>query len=493
MIEQFLNRDYVLAIAAAVTEGVTRQAEQKRNGPAADDRRGPAATDPLAERSPGELAEFAEALREVPELRPVLRRRSSTRPPRARPGQTELQKEDSVYISRNPLLSIIQSAVEEAVEEHQPDAVEAPPPAPVGRRAGRPLPVVTDRRLKDAGLSVTPGRRVWKPFEIATGGWIWMSDPRWVYAKAHELWRDATHDVAPFVTAPQTVTIEDNARVFLVGDWGSGLDRALRVGDQIRRELAKGAGRQQIVIHLGDVYYSGTEREFSRRFLEPWPVASAADALSFTISGNHDMYSGGHAYFDRALADPRFARQGGCSYFALRSGSWQILGLDSSYEDAGLHGDQAAWARSAVLDQPDGVGTVLLSHHQPFSAHEKGNKVLRDKIAPVLATGRVDAWFWGHEHRCIQYGPALVGRSSLSFSSCLGHGGVPEYLVMKDGDTMPSPWEYEYLKVTSDNFQPWGTFGFAVLELSGANLAVRYIDENGTEHHTVPNVPRLRP
>jgi hypothetical protein len=111
------------------------------------------------------------------------------------------------------------------------------------------------------------------------------------------------------------------------------------------------------------------------------------------------------------------------------------------------------------------VGTVLLSH-QPFSAHVKGNRVLRRKI-PVLATKRADAAIWGHEHHCIGYGPCGGRRQSpLSFSSCLAHCGVPQYLIMKDGETKPPPWAYEYLRVDSDSFQPWGTFGFAATELN---------------------------
>jgi hypothetical protein len=492
MIEQFLNRDYLLAISAAVADGIAREAELKEDG-GGGRRRGVAIIDPLADVTTRELREFEAALREVRELKPVLRRRESTRPPRARPGPIDLQKEDSVYIPRDPMLSIIQSAVEEAVEQHQPDAIdEPPPPGPDGRRAGRPVATITERRLKDAPLVVTPGRRVWKPFEVATGGWVWLSDPRWAFSLAHKLWRDATDDFAPFLADPQTVPIEDNAQVFLVGDWGSGLDRAARVAAQIRNEMARSGGRQQIVIHLGDVYYSGTEREFRKRFLEPWPVDSPTEAMSFTLPGNHDMYSGGHAYFQKALTDKRFARQGGCSYFALRNKFWQILGLDSAYEEAGLHAEQAAWARQAILDQPDNIGTVLLSHHQPFSAHDEGNRVLRDKIEPVLGTKRVDAWFWGHEHRCIQYGPTTIGGNPLNFSSCLGHGGVPEYLIMKEGETMPAPWVYEYLKVNSDNSQPWDTFGFAVLEIAEDKMSVRYIDENGVNHHNVPVVARIR-
>jgi hypothetical protein len=440
-----------------------------------------------------ELPEFAEALRQAPDLKPLLRRRDSTRPPHPLVGETELKKEDSVYIPRDRLLSIVQSAVEESVEQHQPDAIEEPPASlPGGHRAGRPVPTFTDRRLKEADLRVLPGRRVWKPFEVATGRWVWLSDPRWALSLAHKFWRDATDNFAPFVAKPQTITIEKRCED--LPGWRLGIRARPRCAraEQIKREMAGSGRRQIVVVHLGDVYYSGTEREIKRRFLEPWPVDLATTALSFTLPRNHDMYSGGHGYFEHALTDSRFARQGGCSYFALQNDHWQLLGLDSAYEDAGLHAEQAAWAGAAILGRPSTMGTILLSHHQPFSAHGEGNHILRRKIAPVLATNQVDAWIWGHEHRCIVYGPTEVDGCPLSFSSCLGHG-VPEHLTMKEGETKPPPWVYEYLRVESDDFQPWGTFGFAVMELNNEKMSIRYIDEHGVNHHTVEDVPRIRP
>jgi hypothetical protein len=475
MIEQILNRDYLHAIATAVAEGAAREAVIRERGAPAR-RGGGGALDPLADVSPGELREFAEALSAG--LEPPHRSAASG-------------PEDFAYIPRNMLLSIVQSAVEEAIETHQPDAIAEPPSRRLERRRSeQPVPTITARRLKDVPPVAGSQRRVWKPFEVAGGGWVWLSDPRWAFSLAHKIWRDATGDVAPFVAAPQTVPIANNARVFLVGDWGTGLDRATNVAEQLKKEMARGRGRQQVVIHLGDVYYSGTEREIRTRFLQPWPVDPGDDTLSFTLPGNHDMYSGGHAYFGSALGDRRFAGQGGCSYFALRNDFWQFLGLDTAYEDGGLHGEQAAWARAAAHDAPAGCATVLLSHHQPFSAHEDGNPVLRRKIAPVLATQRVAAWFWGHEHRCIEYGPTTVEGQPLPFSSCLGHGGVPEYVAMKKGETRPAPWVYEYLEVNSHDLQPWDTFGFAVLELDDAAMSVRYIDENGVNHHSVASVPR---
>ena len=475
MIEQFLNRDYLLAVAAAVADGAAHEAAMREGG-GSRRRAGGRAPDPLADVAPGELREFAEALTAVS----APARRAATPP----------GPEDYAYIPRDRMLSIVQSAVEEAVETHQPDAIAEPPRAVPGRRGERPVPTTTARRLKDVRPVSVRDRRVWQRFEVAGGRWVWLSDPRWAFSLAHQLWRDATHNMMPFRAAPPTVPIANNARIILVGDWGTGLDRAVNVASRIRQELARGGARQQVVIHLGDVYYSGTKREMSNRFLRDWPVDRGADPLSFTLAGNHDMYSGGHGYYLGALRDERFAHQAGCSHFALRNDFWQFLGLDSAYEEGGLYGAQATWAQTATRAAPAGCATVLLSHHQPFSAHGDGNPELARKIAPVLATRRVAGWFWGHEHRCIEYGPATVKGEPLPFASCLGHGGVPEYVAMKKGEKRPAPWVYEYLEVNSRDIQPWGTFGFAVLELEDAAMAVRYIDENGVEHHTVAHVPR---
>lgn len=212
---------------------------------------------------------------------------------------------------------------------------------------------------------------------------------------------------------------------------------------QIERELAKAPDRQRIVIHLGDVYYSGTSREFRTRFLNPWPVEQRSDVLSFAVPGNHELYSGGHGFFGVALADDRFARQNGTSFFALKSDYWQFLGLDTAYEEGGLEAPQVEWALNHIRGAGPGMRTCLLSHHQLFSAHENGSPLLRRRLKPVLDTGRVDAWFWGHEHRCIEYGESTVDGNRLRFASCVGHGGVPEYLVMSEGESRPRPWSYE--------------------------------------------------
>ncbi|WP_396917606.1 metallophosphoesterase family protein [Mycolicibacterium sp.] len=473
MIEQFLNRDFMLA----VTEGARTVLNKETS---AHQRRGKKS--PLDDYSSADLHELEEALgqaaAELGAPEPVPAAAADAPPPR----------EDHIFLPHNQLMAILQSALEQAIAEHDPGKVSSQSPA-AGRRRGGATPAITGSSLKGVELAPTVGnRRVWKKMEIATGKWAWLSDPRWALSLVNKIWRDACTGSHPFVDNPATIKVANDAVIIVIGDWGSGLPRARLVADQVAKELARDPHRQKVVIHLGDVYYSGTEREFRERFLDPWPVPKGSDVVSLTIPGNHELYSGGFAYFDVGLTDPRFARQQGCSYFAVETDHWQFLGLDTAYQDAGLFGGQTGWARDRIVNAPPDMRTCLLSHHQLFSAHENKNHPLRTQIEPVLATERVDAWLWGHEHRCIQYAPTTYNGHRLGFASCIGHGGVPEYLVMKEGQTAPAPWEYEYLKRFSTGLEPWGMFGFAVLDLHDERLDVRYIDEAGHEHHRVDQV-----
>jgi 3',5'-cyclic AMP phosphodiesterase CpdA len=395
-------------------------------------------------------------------------------------------RDDFAYIPRDPLLSLVQTTIDEHVESTDVELVDTPLP---GRRDGvTGKPAVTDRRIAEiplTGIGARGVRRKWGDMEIAK--FKLFSDPGWLtsgFAMGVRLFRGR----ADWVDKPPTVTIANDARIILVGDWGSGIPRAKDVSDQIRKVLAEDTGRECHVIHLGDVYYSGSKREYERNFLNLWPVGkSDAGVGSFALCGNHDMYYGGHAYYGTLLAESRLSKQEGCSYFALKNDDWQLLGLDTGYEDGGLNGDQARWARESIDGAPDHK-TALLTHHQLFSAHEPGARTMQEKIEPVLASGRVDAWFWGHEHRCIQYEATKWNGHRVGFASCLGHGGVPEYLAMKEGETKPAPWAYEYLKPFGSGEEPWEKFGFAVLDLKGPQMSVRYIDEDGTEHHRVDEV-----
>src|SRR6185369_9914281 len=139
-------------------------------------------------------------------------------------------------------------------------------------------------------------------------------DPAWIYKIAEAMLDRLAKGNHAFNATPAQATMADNARLVLVGDWGSGLKRALKVAALMRGKIdeAKQEGREVHVIHLGDVYYSGDPVEYQRHVLAPdrWPVLPGEQGVhSWALMGNHDMYSGGYGFYDTLLADPRFKGQ----------------------------------------------------------------------------------------------------------------------------------------------------------------------------------------
>jgi hypothetical protein len=253
-------------------------------------------------------------------------------------------------------------------------------------------------------------------------------------------------------------------------------------------------GREAHVIHLGDVYYSGLPSEIQQHVLAWWPVTpqqARAGVTSWSLNGNHDMYSGGFGYFGTLLGDPRFAAQhsadgAATSFFRLTAPSWDFVALDTSWDR-----DVLTKGACGVLEDPqagfvaDIAKTssrklVLLSHHQLVSAYDQADlgPVLPAKLGPVLDSGRVTAWWWGHEHRCMGF----EASHGVRFPRCLGHGGVPVLQARAPGDPVPAPGAWEdrsFLQDSEGNH--WARFGFAVLDLDGGQLQVRYRDDQGAQ------------
>jgi hypothetical protein len=282
----------------------------------------------------------------------------------------------------------------------------------------------------------------------------------------------------PFNDRPaDPVELAADARLIVVGDWGTGLPGAVTLGRVMRgqAEAARDAGREVHVIHLGDVYYSGWREEYEKRFLPFWPVREGETGIgSWSLNGNHDMYSGGHGFFGFLLRDPRFATQQGSSWFSLESPDWQFLGLDTSYLDQDLAGGQAEWVRSRL--EASSAKTMLLSHHQLWSAYDEAGKKLEARLAPAFGVRPIDAWFWGHEHRCVVFEQGY--HDHVRFGRCLGHGGVPA-LVPPARDPLPEGVVFQVRDATVLGSDRWGHFGFAVLDLDGPAIAVRYMNQDG--------------
>ncbi len=399
---------------------------------------------------------------------------------RARLARSTLH-EQGFYIPRDPIASLFQSALEEYLHRHHPEEIRVAQSSRGRRRAGdSPRAVLLGEEVPAIAPPATTRPTKRRKFEVRRP--LFLSDPLWVSAKVAEGIRLFTKK-HPFNEKPTgPIELHDEARLLLFSDWATGIKRAQRVGLRMEEELGRGARdrREQHVVHLGDVYYSGWGWECEKRFFPYWPVGkSERDIRSWALNGNHEMYSGGHGYFDHVLADERFARQERSSVFWMENRHWRVIGLDTAWDDHALHGDQAEWVANIAAAQPK-KKTLLLSHHQLFSAYDKPSKgmaKLAKQLSRPLADG-VDAWFWGHEHRCIMYSE----HAGVRAARCIGHGGVPEYILRKETDPYKAPAVYEYRKQKPEHGEPWIAFGFAVLDFHEADIHVRYIDEDGNQH-----------
>jgi hypothetical protein len=281
-------------------------------------------------------------------------------------------------------------------------------------------------------------------------------------------------------------TLADVGRLAVIGDWGTNL-----YGAPVSAASIKRTGTYEMLLHLGDIYYSGTEKETQQRFLDVWPTD--AGKVSRAMNGNHEMYSGGYAYFDHIL--PTF--QQNSSYFAVQNTDWLLVGLDTAHTDHALDYEQVAWLNTIV----QGAGQrklVLFSHHQPYSRLEKQGPHLQTALATLFLNRAITAWYWGHEHNCVIYDKhpvfGLYGR-------CIGHGGIPapRKSEVKNApvDRQLSGITWNRLSATSDSpaclvldgpnplvpgeEDKFGPHGYLTLEFNGPNLVERVHLPDGTE------------
>jgi hypothetical protein len=285
--------------------------------------------------------------------------------------------------------------------------------------------------------------------------------------------------------------LPDEVLVALASDWGTGTDSAYKVADQITE------ADPDVTIHLGDVYYSGTEEEYRSYFMAPgcWPrgklkpADEAAAAGTYVLNANHEMYSGGRGYFDVAL--PGLQQE--ASYFCLENDHWRIIAVDTGYHcTRGLKkilgfifGDKTrldpatvAWLDRVILqDQADRRPIILLSHHQWFSAFDdRDYPTIGEQLQPYL--DRVALWFWGHEHRLAGY-TAFAPKGTKVRARCIGHGGMPIELGWTRQKMPAAVFSDQRQAPLSPDGAKIGFCGFALLEFNAGQLVITYVDENG--------------
>ncbi|HUI73876.1 MAG TPA: metallophosphoesterase [Candidatus Acidoferrum sp.] len=267
-------------------------------------------------------------------------------------------------------------------------------------------------------------------------------DPLWGEALAAYLaWKATFHPpvyvrysnlndfIIPLPEKPEIV-------IGLIADWGTGIDDAKWLLAEVIKK------KPDMLIHLGDIYYAGMPWEDTGNFLSL--LSSLAPNIPvFTLSGNHDRYSGGDFYQQLLGAlnktPPLAHYQQRASYFCLRNANWQILAMDTGLHDCDpftvisnvtyLEDSEAAWHSDKLKNF---LGrTVLLSHHQLFTAFGDGvgkgdggkalayNPKLYSVFQPFMQ--KIALWLWGHEHNFEVFDPYI----GLGKGRCIGAAAIP--------------------------------------------------------------------
>ena len=299
---------------------------------------------------------------------------------------------------------------------------------------------------------------------VASGGFEAKFDEKDVlgWAKSLFTWVQKL-DTYDWQTAPPVPDpLPNKLRTAVLGDWGTGLYGAPACARSIEKE------EYGLLLHLGDVYYSGTQNEITERFLNLWPKNPGA--INRACNSNHEMYTGGRAYFKQTLK--QFKQP--ASYFALQNDHWLLVGLDSAYDEGKLANDQVAWLQNLLAASGD-RRVVLFTHHQLFSWKETPKSQLHKQVGELLKGKKLFGWYWGHEHRCMIYDqhPAYG-----LHARCVGHSGYPYFTDKTDVGTLGPKGNQDtvWRRVETKNMVPGGSI------LEGPNPYVK-----GEENKYGPN------
>lgn len=170
--------------------------------------------------------------------------------------------------------------------------------------------------------------------------------------------------------------------VWAVGDAADGGEPAGRLADMIADE------EPDLFLYLGDVYPNGTREDFAERYAPDW---GPFKARTLPTPGNHEWANRRRGY------NPYWRRPDGRTlpaYYAVRTGGWEILSLNSEAPH-GPGSDQVRWLRRRVAG--GGNCRLAFSHRPRFSAGSHGDA---PDMAPLwnALRGRARLVVGAHDH-----------------------------------------------------------------------------------------------
>ena len=386
-------------------------------------------------------------------------------------------------------LAYFRAAIEESVTEEQiddvledlraalenPEALQRAMSAAESLESSAKLPSdFTFPGMDPSRYPIRPGLRKFEPFRDIRGWFCYLA---YFLKECDKVQLPIHTKTNPFCYKLEEPSQDSLLEIALFSDWGTGEYQSNYISKQIEDRVFP------VGIHLGDVYYGGSEKEFRQHVREPLAAAESRTKLFF-LNANHEMMSGGKGYFKHIQGlrkrNPGHQVQQG-SYFALESEKFQIVGIDTAYYKNGRFPDDThrEWLENRLREgKKTNRFNILLSANQPYEYGKKGFTKLFEKDLRCFAEqGLIDLWFWGNNHYCALFDK---GERTPFIGSCIGHGGFP-YRRKKYGKHEPAPLKF---LETGPRFPAWtelrqgrGNNGFCILKLTAAGgIVLEYID-----------------
>ncbi|MEY2407409.1 MAG: acid phosphatase type 7 [Verrucomicrobiota bacterium] len=239
-----------------------------------------------------------------------------------------------------------------------------------------------------------------------------LPNTRYYYAIYDGEHRLTEPDVSYFFVTQPVRGQSKPARIWVVGDSGTGRETEYTVHSAMANYVLKDRHPIDFYIHVGDMaYLRGRDVEFQSRFFEAYEP-TLRNTVCWPAMGNHEGgtskgTNGIGPYFD-AYVLPTRAEAGGLAsgteaYYSFDYGRIHLICLDSHDLDRKPTGIMARWLKMD-LERTKADWVIAYFHHPPYtkgthnSDREKQLIEMRTHMMPILESGGVDLVLTGHSH-----------------------------------------------------------------------------------------------
>lgn len=237
-----------------------------------------------------------------------------------------------------------------------------------------------------------------------------------------------------------------------IGECGSmGVQQAARIAESIDGQI----------LLAGDLaYMHGSMQDFLKCFDPYWGVFRRRWRPT---PGNHEYETPGAAGYFQYFGEA--AGSGGRSYYAFRTGDWQVLMLDSNLPTR-TGSPQYEFVRSE-LSTTRALCTMAVWHHPLFTSGPNGPSVFMRDMWGLLYDSDADVVVAGHDHLYERFGKQDVdGRSDAR--------GLRQFIVGTGGARL-----YDFQRVSPNSQARIRAYGVLRLTLNSTNYQWAFLDASG--------------